>query len=450
MQLELHPDAAKNFDAKAEELVSKLIPDPYARQRPEGAFEPGILIHEMPKVTEVVNTGYVSPLGGHEIAKYFWDGSQNIGLFDEGYKDLVRLAERIQKNKSIRDRVSLKLLIDLIFRWVAAKHLQTTDEAMTAQVLAECEEKLQEIELWIPIAMLGVQSELTIGKVTLKTITKEMLEPWFSALADNAIDNTKVQIEARSDKWRREFQGFAAATIKLFAEPQRASEIALEETEKAVALLRFFSPAGHIPEPISYCVIRGKENWEGTNQFTVEDGMIVGFSEQSVDHASPYWVLDDGYIADIETDGLSKLKSLLNREKLTEYQEALLDSVLLYSKAALAKDPAEKLIAIIVALESFLLKDSNEPIQQNLAERIAFLFRIPANKRREKKQQVIKAYALRSSFIHHGHSIGTDEMDTLREFMMTAWTSFLILIDVSDTYKTKAELFDKIEELKMS
>ncbi len=53
-------------------------------------------------------------------------------------------------------------------------------------------------------------------------------------------------------------QGFAAATIKLFAEPRRASEIAFEEADRVVSLLRFFSPATHIPEVFSYCTLQGK------------------------------------------------------------------------------------------------------------------------------------------------------------------------------------------------
>lgn len=452
MRLELHPDAAKNFHAKAEELLSKIIPDPHAgRQRPEGAFMPGIRIHTLQEAAEVVSKGYASPLDGKEIAKTFWDGSKDVGLFEEGYKDLVRLAEKIQKVKNVGDRVSKELLVDLIFKWVAAKYLEKADVPMTEYVLAECEKEMREVEIWIPVAMLSIQSDITIGRVTLKTVTKEMLDPWFSAVAANAAPhNTAAQIEQRLSEWRDEMQGFAAATIKLFAEPHRASEIAFEEADRAVSLLRFFSPASHIPEVISYCTLRGKEHLEGTKKLTVQNGMIVGYSDQSIDRSSPLWVLDDEYISDVEGSGLRILSDLLNKEKLTEYQEALLNSVLLYSKAALAKDPSDKLIATLVALESFLLKDGSEPIQQNLAERIALLFKVSSAERIEKKRQVIKAYGLRSSFIHHGHSIAIDEMDALREFMMTAWLGFTVLIEVSDAYKTKAELFEKLEEIKMT
>lgn len=451
MRLELHPDAARNFDAKAEELVARLIPDPHASRTAGSGFTPGIVIHDQPDPAEVVSTGYASQIGGHEIAKTFRDGDRDLGLFDDGYKDLVRLAEKIQKVKSFRDAVSRELLVELIFNWVAAKHQGKADGPMTAYVLAECEKQLGEAEIWVPVAMLGIQSDIKIGRVTLKTVTREMLDPWFSAIAGKAAPNrTAAQMESRLDEMRREMQGFAAATVKVFAEPRRALEVAFEEAERAVSLLRFFSPASYIPELVSYCTLRGKEHVEGLMQLTVRGGRIEGYSEQSVDRSSPYWALDDEHIAELEACGLRALGDLLNRGKLTEYQEALLDAVLLYSKVALAKSPTDKLIAALVALESFLLKDGNESIQQNLADRIAFLFKISGKERMEKKRQVIGAYGLRSSFIHHGHQIDTEEMDTLREFLLTAWLSFTVLIEVSEKYETRAQLFDQIEEWKMT
>lgn len=41
-------------------------------------------------------------------------------------------------------------------------------------------------------------------------------------------------------------------------------------------------------------------------------------------------------------------------------------------------------------------------------------------------------------------------MDALREFMVVAWMSFYALIRFSETFATKAEMFDKMEERKIS
>jgi hypothetical protein len=280
-----------------------------------------------------------------------------------------------------------------------------------------------------------------------------MIDAWHAPIIEQLNEKfgcVDAQAQLALDEERRELQGFAAATVRLHAEPRRASEVASEEAERALAMLRFFSPANRLPEMVSYCTLLGKEHIEETKELVVQDGRVITYSVGSTNSASPFWALDNRFIEEIGNAGLVVLSDLLRQEKRTEFQEALLDSLRLYSKCALAKNPADKLVAILVALESLLLKDSNESIQQNLAERMAFLFEASVTERREMKAKVLKAYGLRSSFIHHGRDITTDEMDALREFMMVAWTSFYALIWFAHTFKTKAEMFDHIEERKMT
>jgi hypothetical protein len=41
-------------------------------------------------------------------------------------------------------------------------------------------------------------------------------------------------------------------------------------------------------------------------------------------------------------------------------------------------------------------------------------------------------------------------MERLQEFLLTAWVSFNILIEVANDYTTKEQLFDQLEEWKMT
>ena len=91
---------------------------------------------------------------GKEIGKYFNNGSGNVGLFDDGYRNLVRLAESMQNNRVLRDAVSSELLKDLTFNWIKANHSRPFQSSMTEFVLAECGNQINEFELWIPVSNL--------------------------------------------------------------------------------------------------------------------------------------------------------------------------------------------------------------------------------------------------------------------------------------------------------
>lgn len=90
-----------------------------------------------------------------------------------------------------------------------------------------------------------------------------------------------------------------------------------------------------------------------TRTFTVTDGRIRGFSRALFSAADPAWTLDNGTVAQLrKTQGLDFLSGLLIKKDRTEYEQALIDFLFLYSKCALAKDPVNKLVAVLVALES--------------------------------------------------------------------------------------------------
>ena len=456
MPVQLHAEATKNFDRKAEELLQKVVFDPHTRPEhiQESGFRPDIVRHEIPQedVISLTRDSYVGGPLQEEVAKVFSLKGSVLGLFGEDYKGLVRLAESMQKTTTLREKVSVRFLIDSIFKWIATNYQQTDVTSMTGVVLAKAEQAIQEIELWLPVAMLYVETDILIGKVTLKTITKKILDDYHSASIDQIRKDgheigPEIQQHFRTE--RQELQGLAAATIKIHAEPIRASEIGIEEAQSSLAILRLYSLANLEPELTSHCTLLGRERIEESRTFTVQDGRIRGFSRAVLSAAEPAWILDKAAIGELRrTHGLDFLSGLLVKQNRTEYEQTLIDCLLLYSKSALAKDPASKLVAVLVALESMLLKDGGEPIQQNLSERIAFLF--SPEKRIEIKKSVIRAYSLRSLFIHHGQSIGTDEIDALREFLINAWGALHGLINLSTRCDTKAQFFKLFEEVKMS
>lgn len=251
MNLELHPDAAANFNEKADSLLLELAP---VSPRPRCAVpfppDPFVAAH----ITDADILGEVR-LGlvdnaGVEVGKHFVHGGTLVGLEGEAFKRLITLADALQRTEGLREKVSTELITDLAFDWMRRRYENATDSSMVEYVLERAVQAVEDQEVWIPIAELHIQSDFSLGKVTLRPITSAVFEQWLSA-ASEAPPQHKEKLEQLLDRERKKLQGLAAATIVLRAEPERARQLAFQETEDAIAVLRFFSPANHFPELVS-------------------------------------------------------------------------------------------------------------------------------------------------------------------------------------------------------
>ncbi|MCA1636394.1 MAG: hypothetical protein LC802_22560 [Acidobacteria bacterium] len=454
MKLELHTEAAKNFNSKAEGLLAELTSVPLTpHQGHQGPLDPDVHVaaHFNPQnIIGDVKVKYID-YSGNEVAKSFELGAARVGLFGDGYKNLVRIAEGMHKSRAIQNAVSLGLLIDLIFDWVRLRHQAAPVPQMTDYVLGECEKRLEDVEIWIPVYMLHVQSPLTIGWVTLTEITRAMLDEWHGGMIAQVPEESRAVVEHHLSQERSKFQGFAAATLKMRAEPERAAEVAFEEAEQCLALLRFFAPASFNPKYTSYCVPLGREHVESSEYLTVRDGKITSYFTGVVDMREPAWALSTKKIAELRANGIDALNGMLAEPKRSEYQEDLLAALRMYSKSALAKDFADRLVYMLIALESMFLRNNSEPIVDNISERMALFAGQTVSERRAIVSNVKKTYGLRSAFVHHGRGIGIDEITTLEKFMVTAWRCMQSLIGyAADGSATKVILLDRLEDMKLS
>lgn len=442
-----------NFNKKAEKLVLEITEYQESASRiPAGPLDPDTHVSATLTDQDISDVIEVSPLDrlNNEIGKIFNHDKKIVGLQGEGYKNLVRLAEGMQNTESLRSTVSIKTLTRLIFSWVKNKYLTQTTLLMSGFVLGECEKLVQEIEIWIPIAWLHIQSDIQLGKITFKTITREMLDQWVSRFPTPQTSEERIYLSQLEEEDRSKFQGFAAATMKVTAESIRAEEFAYEEAERAISLLRFYSPANASPRLVSYCTLMGKEHVESKNHLQLQDGRITNISNSAASQAEPSWRIGSAKIAEMKTAGLNILNAWLLKGHLSKFERKLIDSLILYSKSSLAQNPTDKLIYLLVSLESILLKNASEPIQDNLGLRIALSIGRDVEERKRIISNTKQIYNLRSSFIHHGSYLEIDSAPVLAEFMIDAWDFFQWLIGVVNSGLTIEQFFEELENKKLS
>ena len=446
MRIELHPDAVLNFNTKANSLLLRLIPAPNRQQIETDNFKTDVVTHILDdnNIINVSHLGFVDGLGNKK-ACYFENHEKRIGLFEEDYRYFIHLLEQIQKNKAIKEFLSKEFLETVIFEWMEKRYKNQTKLEMWDYVSSECEREIIEIEIWIPIAMTQIESQIEIGEVIIKHFSKAIIdESYLEAIKGRTTDEIE-NLTTLFNNFRKDVQGYAVAIVKVIGEKNRAKERAFEKVEQALSFLRLFSPACIIPEAISYTVVKGKENLESNMYFTNRNNKLIGDKHGYV--RNPFlWKIDNQQIEQIFNDGLKILNNLLLDNQKNEFIEKLFDSLYIYSRCTLAKNLSDKLIYIHVSLESILLRDENEPIAQNIGDRIAYAIARKGNERRDIVHKVKKAYELRSKFIHHGIQI--NDIETMQSFMEIAWVFFHFLIINGNKFKTKEEMLNTLDELK--
>ena len=233
-------------------------------------------------------------------------------------------------------------------------------------------------------------------------------------------------------------------------EQKRAFEIAFAESERAVATLRVYQVAATtIPEVTSYCAVLGRESVERVKHMEVKEDRIHSTSSQGLGKPVLHWHISDTEVSRFKKSlGFDNISELLMLEHRTDFHEALLDALLLYSRSTREKELAGRLVYVLVAMESLLLKNDNEPIQQAIGERMAFVVGQTADERKGIAANLRTAYSLRSRFIHHGQTI--EEVEAIRHFMFNAWRLFIHLAKVSGGFVTKDALIEALEARKWS
>jgi len=448
VKLSIHPAAADNCNTKVQVLLHRIEPEPDRYRVERGPGNPNI--HSTFTFTPENIVGEIvfgwSDFVGKTVGKAFEDGNRLIGLFDDDYGQLVRIAEAL--HKSVRPPVvTVSLLTDLVFDWIKQSHRQATDESMTDYVLHECEKRIMEAEIWIPISYFYIPRPLVFGEITFRAITKAMMDEWeTSVLAKCTNDKERAAVKTGIERRRRKFQGLAVATMKFAAEPDRAHEIAYEKTDKSVSLLRFFSPAMLDPAKTSYSAPLGRQHTDSYDYLLVKDKEIIDHNAGLVDRSSPVWNFT---LEDQETwaPELHVLHGLLIADKLTDFQETVLNSLIIFSRSSLAKEISDKLIYMLVALESVFLKDSSEPIQDNISLRMAYMQDVSI--RKGIIADVKEVYKLRSSFVHHGTRVSLDQYELLKRFQRHALLSLMALIPLAASPISKSDFFDDLENRRL-
>ncbi|MBU1299515.1 MAG: hypothetical protein KKF20_02915 [Bacteroidetes bacterium] len=447
MTIKLPAEAEEYFDKKASELLLLLYP-----KLKDETPKPKSMMSDDQKVTIKLDEreiGGFNLLGtmngfGNQTSRYFQSDKGPIGLAGENYLGFAKLFDQLASRSELRKLLSKECVEDIFFEWFEKRYKGKLDNSLsfTRYLKDRSTEKIKHYKISIPISFLAIEEPFQLGRVTFEYFKKDFFDEFEQATCKKN-PNNEATIKESMQNIRKRFQGVVFSTMTIEAEKDRCIEIAKQETEKALVVLRFFSPWAFFPENTAYFGRMGWTNVPIDYIFVFED-RFPNITEAVDEYKELRFPLNVKDVAMFKSLGLERASNLIAKDKLTELEDLLFNSMFLFSRSVVAPDFQDKLVYCLVAVETLLLKNETEPIQSSVGLRLAFLAAQSVDKRRKVMKLIRDAYKLRSSYIHHG-SVHED-LETLRSLRIVTWESIRNVLFMTDKYSTQKDLLDFIEE----
>lgn len=447
--IEIHPKARENYNIKAEELLSlvKEIKIDESNKKPASNSElyTSAIITDKDIIGEIkfsYRNGF-----GEDKGRAFHQGKQRFGIIDKNYEIFSVFARNIYSYKSINEVVSLKYIKENLFDWIKATYLEGMKLNYCDYLVKGIEENINDYVIWVPVPFTIISKPFRIGKIFFQTLTEKNIDEWFNFKTMSDVEDPiqSQNIEKLKLQIKEDFQGYAVGIFKCKAEASRAEELAFENISNSLSMLRVFSPANLAHEIINGAYEYGHKMMR-TKSFFISKDEGISYTSGVIDNL--YWGIKPEDI-NWMSGYFKKLDGLLNVTEVNKFQEKVFESLVIYSKSSLKLELSDRILYTLVALETMLLKNTSEPIQQSIGERLAFIIGEDVNDKKDIVKNIKDTYAIRSKFIHHGVII-EENTELLRKFMLTTWQFFLKLISLVDKYNSKDEFLDDIDLLKYS
>lgn len=395
----------------------------------------------------------------------------NGSLTEDERKRLVGISvSSMLSNHDIRlnfKRDELVRKMDEVIQNVA-KYSQAKRKKMIKKELKNLEAYFcNEIGEWlilVPIdnLVLKVRS-LRIGSVRLFNFNtaarKKIRKTYWDILKNNphySLEWKRDFIQREDDLLVKTLEGKVCGEFRDRGRLEKIHQRAIEEVSRCLEIIKFYSFSdyeftgrsfGITGEIIYPSIVRAFVRYElgrpHADPFLERIGPLHGFE------------LDDQRIAFMKRNGLGELNVVLSKDKQTVLEQRLMTSIHWFSTALDAmisigrerfkQKPesrvqlmlGDSLVKLVMALESLLVFNGEEPISNTLAERVAFLLERKYKQRLELKSFLKEIYDARSKVVHRGSKV--ESREKIKELTYISFAAILRFLKNRRRMKVKTE-----------
>jgi hypothetical protein len=374
-------------------------------------------------------------------------GGSSVGLAGPDADSFDEMGGTLLQQGGWIDKYSEHFVANLLRKFLEELH-GDNNSTKAERLLEDADKEYQAYQkkhtVLVPLAgIVWEEAELKIGKVSFKQMTPDDLRRRLGAHADSQFTQVLTKEIANS----------TVTESLVLAEPIRAKEIAVEETRRALDLLRYSIT---FIIPVEYKRLGMNVGIKGDfGEGDVLALILPSPDDQSIALSSvrdgpslPFHVYKET-IEKFQESGVTEVAAILEKAEnaLSDFERTLLRGIHWFGNALCQKEPENELLNLVTCLEAFLTPDDNNPIGTAIAEGVALLLEKALEERKKLKKKVKDVYAKRSGVSHGGKKAVLDsELSELREV-----TRKLIrrMISHNKAVQSKKQLLEMIEEMKL-
>ena len=436
---DFHPKAAVNFNNKADAFVKRLCVISNAEDQKTELFKdtPTSLILKEDGI-QFLNRSTIDSKS-NETSTHFFEDPNWLGFAEQDYAYFRSFCLDVSQVGPLKCKTSIEFILKMSLSWIQKKHNDSNYNIQYTEYIKKCcEEEVFSRTVIFPIDGLYVQASFTFGPFEIYHCGPDEFESLFPILPGEPDEIRERSIK----KYRQTFQGKPIASVSIVGDEEYVEKEAIKKVDRVIPILNLFmgfplnpeiqsfiAPTGMKPRPYSISVLKVG----GEVDSTIEKNLAVPNDPVLTQDTLDY--LHDQY-------SFGQVHELINNPD-TQFKKIIADSLRLMGLGCYEENVSNRLIYTLISLESLFLKNSSEPIQDNVAYRISICCVDDPTGRQSITSNFKVAYNLRSTYIHHGEDVET--IEELTEFFHWAWIALLSAVRNAKNFETKERFLEQID-----
>jgi hypothetical protein len=440
----LHPEARTHFDREAEALVAalQLLPTLGQSLPPQGSMA------HVPIVDHITDADIVGPV---TLTRIDWLGrfrglevhgtDIHECLPEQAARKLEQIADTVASRRELREHCGTPYIVRHLSDWVRRRRVsEPADSSWTGDLLANLARDVTERTILIPLEGIHITAPFRLGQVSFDYFTEASIDEMLHSVPQ---DNLQI----RND-WKRNYQGRVYARYQCTAESIQAAELAIYHTDKALEILLLAHLAAGDIRARSLIGRMGQVAPAERHVFQMRPSGGPLLSRGGEPSAIMQFTVDAQHLFIMRHSGIGMADQLLRKSQPTDLEEKALEAISHFAHGVASPARQDRLIHAVVAVESLLLKNDNEPIEANLGPRIAILTASTLPDRKQAVKDFREGYQLRSKFLHHGAKL--NEIDTANRLLLLCLSAVDAVMMMTPKFTTKEALLNHLDDERLA